>query len=62
VPSYLREESSDCPFDEDDIEHSKSGELVTILCCLTISIITTIMTFIIWIKYWKNTVVALVEK
>ncbi|CAG9319088.1 unnamed protein product [Blepharisma stoltei] len=61
-PSDLRNENGTCPFPTKKVKTFEKGRIVLFSVCFTVALITAVITFVIWKKWWHISVDELREK
>ncbi|CAG9319089.1 unnamed protein product [Blepharisma stoltei] len=61
-PSDLRDENGTCPFPSKDVRTFAKGRAILFAICFTVALITAVITFIIWKKWWNINVEELKDK
>lgn len=62
-PENMRtKEEGDCPFDDDDVKTSTLGNVIALLVCVLLCIISAGVTFYIWKRFWRLDVIPLTTR
>ncbi|CAG9319128.1 unnamed protein product [Blepharisma stoltei] len=61
-PADLRNQNTDCPFPDSEIKTFVKGKILVFCICFAITLISIIITFIIWKRWWKFSIEELKEK
>ncbi|CAG9319095.1 unnamed protein product [Blepharisma stoltei] len=61
-PADLRNQDSECPFPDKEIKSFTNGKILVFCICFTVALISMVITFIIWKRWWNIPVEELIEK
>ncbi|CAG9319127.1 unnamed protein product [Blepharisma stoltei] len=61
-PTDLRNQNSDCPFPDDKVKTFIKGKILIFGICFAIALVSMIITFVIWKRWWNIPIEELKEK